>query len=144
MRCLKRNQRYFWYAVYTGEAEQVDVDGLYTGDIGPGYGEPVRMKANISAAKGAVEQELFGADIQYSKTIATEDLACPITEESAIWIGIEPTDKAGKAVPHNYVVKGIAESLNHIIYAVDEVKQSTAKTSGSSDTPDDTEIEGDG
>ena len=124
VRCLKRNQKSFWYALYLDEVEQTDSDGLYTGEIGPGYETPVQMKANISASKGTADTELFGKDLQYSRTIVTDDLACPITEESAIWIGREPKDENKNAIPHNYVVKGIAESLNHIIYAVAEAEQS--------------------
>lgn len=124
VRTLKRNQKTFWYALYLDEVEQTDSDGLYTGDIGPGYGEPVQMKANISASKGNAELELFGEDLKYSKTIATDDLSCPITEESAIWIDREPEDENKNAIPHNYVVKGIAKSLNHIIYAVAKAEQS--------------------
>lgn len=126
MRCLKRNQKSFWYALYNGETEQKDSDGLYTGEIGPGYETPVQMKANISASKGTADTELFGKDLQYSRTIVTDDLSCPITEESAIWIGRNPTDKSGNPVPHNYVVRRIAESLNSIVYAIQEVKATAA------------------
>lgn len=124
MRCLKRNQRFFWYALYNGETELTDSDGLYTGEIGPGYETPVQMKANISASKGTADTELFGEDLQYSRTIATDDMNCPITEESAVWIEREPVDGEGNAVPHNYVVKGVAKSLNHIVYAVAKAEQS--------------------
>ena len=124
MRCLKRNQKSFWYALYKRETEQKDSNDLYTGEIGPGYETPVQMKANISASKGTADTELFGEDLQYSRTIVTDDLSCPITEESAIWIDREPEDENKNAVPHNYVVKAIAESLNHIIYAVAEAEQS--------------------
>lgn len=123
MRCLKRNQRFFWYALYNGETELTDSDGLYTGEIGPGYETPVQMKANISASKGTADTELFGEDLQYSRTIVTDDLSCPITEESAIWIDREPEDENKNAVPHNFVVKGIAKSLNHIVYAVAAAEQ---------------------
>ena len=124
MRGLKRNMQSFWYALYNGETEYVDDDGNYTGDIGPGYGEPVRMKANISASRGSSGFELFGTDLQYSKTISTCDMACPITEETAIWIDCEPSDENDVPIPHNYVVKGIAKSLNSIVYAIAEADRS--------------------
>ena len=124
MRALKRNQKSFWYALYSDEVEQIGDDGLYTGDIGPGYEEPVQMKANVSASRGSADAELFGTDLQYSRTIVTTDMSCPITEDSAVWIDREPEDGGGKAVPHNYVVKGIAKSLNSIVYAIAEAEQS--------------------
>ena len=122
MRCMKRNQKSFWYALYTGEAEQVDGEGNYTGDIGPSYAEPVSMKANVSAARGTADTEIFGTDLQYSKTIATDDLNCPITEESILWIDRYPVDDNNEPVPHNYVVAGIAKSLNSLLIAIREVK----------------------
>ncbi|MBQ6479730.1 MAG: hypothetical protein IJI45_01305 [Anaerolineaceae bacterium] len=122
MRCLKRNQRFFWYALYNGETELTDSDGLYTGEIGPGYETPVQMKANISASKGTADTELFGEDLQYSRTIATDDMNCPITEESILWIERSPVDDNNEPVPHNYVVAGIAKSLNSLLIAIREVK----------------------
>ena len=125
MRCLKRNNKTFWYALYVGETEKVDGSGNYTGEIGPGYSEPVSMKANVSAARGNADTELFGTDLQYSKTILTDDLGCPITEQSILWIDCSPTDGSGRPVPHNYVVAGIAESLNNLLIAIREVKVTT-------------------
>lgn len=122
MRCLKRNKKTFWYALYVGETEKVDGSGNFTGEIGPGYSEPVSMKANVSAARGDADTELFGTDLQYSKTILTDDLGCPITEQSILWIDCSPTDGSGRPVPHNYVVAGIAESLNNLLIAIREVK----------------------
>lgn len=124
MRGLKRNMRPFWYALYDGETEYTDSDGNYTGDIGPGYRTPVRMMANISASRGSSGFELFGSDLQYSKTISTCEMDCPITEETAVWIDLEPVDESGNSVPHNYVVKGIAKSLNSIVYAIAEADRS--------------------
>ena len=122
MRAVKRNQQPFWYALYSGETEQVDEEGNYTGEIGPGYETPVLQYANISAARGNTDTDVFGTDLKYSKTISTCDMSCPITEESAIWIGIEPEDDNGNPIPHNYVVVKVARSLNSIQIAVQEVK----------------------
>lgn len=124
VRALERNKQSFWYALYNGETELTDEDGNYTGDMGISYGEPVQMKANISAAKGSAGFELFGSDLQYSKTIVTTEMDCPITEESALWIGENPTDEDGNDMPHNYVVRGIAKSLNSIVYAIAEADRS--------------------
>lgn len=140
MRALKRNKQKFWYALYDSETELTDDDGNYTGEIGPSYEDPVLMKANISASKGSTGFELFGSDLQYSKTIVTDEMDCPITEETALWIGMSPFSEedcvAGAAVAgitvcgrhdgskHNYIVRGIAKSLNSIVYAIAEADRS--------------------
>ena len=137
MRAVKRNMQPFWYALYTGETEQTDGEGNYTGEIGPGYAEPVQMYANISAARGTADTEIFGVDVQYSKVIATCDTDCPITEESAIWIGRNPEDADKNPVPHNYVVARVARSLNSLLIAVQEVKITGAGEPPEPPVPDD-------
>ena len=122
MRAVKRNQQPFWYALYSEETEQVDGEGNYTGEIGPSYGSAVQMYANISAARGNADTDVFGTDLKYSKTIMTCDMSCPITEESILWIGIEPEDANKNPMPHNYTVVKVAKSLTNIQIAVEEVQ----------------------
>ena len=114
MRGLARNKTTVYYALYTGDTENT-VDGLYTGETIPSYGTPQELGANVSAARGTSEIDLFGINVSYTKTIVVDDTDCPIDEHSILWIGIEATS------PHNYEVVGVAKSLNHITYAVQEV-----------------------
>lgn len=116
MRCLNRNKQTFYYALYKGEVEEVDADGNYTGERTTEYDDPVKMKANISAARGESSYNPFGIETNYSKTIVTDDMKCPIKEDSILWIGIEPTEA------YNYVVVKRAVSLNTISLAIREVQ----------------------
>ena len=120
MRTLNRNKQTIYYALYKGEEEVVDSYGDPTGEIIPSYDEPVMLRCNVSASRGTADSELFGINLDYSKTLCVEGTDCPIDEESILWIGRTP-DKDTK---HNYVVRAVAKSLNNTVYAVKEVKVS--------------------
>lgn len=115
MRTLKRNQQNVHYALYVGKTEKIDSNGYRTGQYVTEYTEPTLLKAVISANRGEASQEMFGINTNYSRTMITEDMRCPIDENSIIWID-KPTEK-----PHNYVVVQVAKGLNSIAYALREV-----------------------
>jgi hypothetical protein len=115
MRSLNRNKRQIYYALRTGERQNVDDYGNETGESTPTYGQRRALGVNISAATGQEAVEAFGSFTGYSRTMCVADNACPIEEDSIIWFGIEPTK------PHNYIVVRKAESKNGILYALQEV-----------------------
>lgn len=127
MRNLNRNERTIYYALYRGDTENTD-GNLYTGEIVPSYDSPVAIKANVSAARGTADIDLFGVNISYNKTVIVDDMSCPINEHSRLWINTAPTDANGLDVPHNYEVVMVAKSLNHITYAVQQVDFSLPPT----------------
>lgn len=115
MMCLDQNKQTVYYALLSSVTELTDTEGNYTGEYAPVYSTPVEMRANVSAARGTSDVEQFGINTPYSKTIVTDDLSCPIAEDSVLWIGVPTT------APYNYTVAQIAKSLNSITYAVEEV-----------------------
>lgn len=121
MRCLNRNKRKFWYCLYMGsDTERVDEWGNATGEFPPIYGEPVEMMANISPASGRSNIDVFGALENYDKVIVTSDMNCPIDERSVLYVDKEP----GAGEQHDYIVRRVAKSLNHISIAIGKVKVS--------------------
>ena len=116
MRELKRNRRTVYYALYSGVQELTDASGNYTGEYAPTYATPVAVEMNVSAAKGSADQEQFGIDTPYTKVLVTTDMACPIAEDTVLWIGKTPTSG-----DYNYVVSRVAKSINSISIAVREV-----------------------
>lgn len=122
MRNLNRNESTIYYALYKDSEEAKDSDGLYTGEDVPEYFPAVAIRASVSAARGTSEIDLFGVNTPYTKTVIVDDVGCPIDEHTILWIDREPTEKDGTAVAHNYEVVQVAKSLNHIAYAVREVK----------------------
>jgi len=120
MRTLKRNQQPVYYALYEGKTNSVDQYGDPTGEPVVTYSTPTLIMCNVSPSRGTADAELFGINLEYSKTLCIEDVNCPIQEDSILWIGRTPENET----PHNYIVKAVARSLNHVVYAVDEVKVS--------------------
>lgn len=139
MRSLKKNKQKLYYATYSDEIPvyESDEDGKikYTeidGEMVPipigtmaGYNKPVVFYANISAGKGDVQADVFGSSVDYSRTISTCDMTCPITKLTRIWIGCEPKYKDDGTVDGdsaNYEVAAPpAKSLNGIVIAIKEL-----------------------
>lgn len=119
MRLVRRNLRTVYYKLYQGFSPLLDEDGYETGEPEIEYGEPVEMKANISPASGSAQREQFGNLEDYDKVMITDDMNCPINENSLLYV--DETDLEAEA---DYVVRRVAKSLNHISYAISKVKVS--------------------
>lgn len=122
MKAMERNKKKFWYALYERSEPILDEDGNEVGEQSV-YGNPVKEKGNISAASGSTENDLFGVNAVYTKTINPMPNNCPIDESSILWIEVEPViEEDGRTVTaHDYVVSQVAESLNHKAYAISRV-----------------------
>lgn len=136
MRTLKRNERKFYYCLYADKTPIVDDYGNETGESIVTYQDPVEMKANISPATGQSNTEQFGNLENYDKVIVTDDLNCPIDENSVLFIDKEPeytevlthtttaitTQDETVSIPvFDYTVRRVAKSLNSISIAVKKV-----------------------
>ena len=122
MKAMERNKQKFWYALYERSEPILDEDGNEVG-VQSIYGNPVKEKGNISAARVSTENDLFGVNAVYTKTINPMPNNCPIDESSILWIEVEPViEEDGRTVTaHDYVVSQVAESLNHKAYAISRV-----------------------
>lgn len=136
MRSLKKNQQPFHYATYSeeikvykrdenGNIEYVEIDGsLVPIEIGTvaGYNEPVLFYANISAGRGDAQADVFGSNVDYTRTISTTDMTCQIDELTLIWINNKVEYNADGTVNSDsadYKVAAYpAKSLNNIVIAI--------------------------
>ena len=124
MRNLRKNQRDMWYALYDKKIPILDENGDETGDYKMGYGPPVFFQASLSAGKGSVRANVFGVDVDYTRTISTTDMDLPITETSLIWYKTKPVLlEDGTADPNSAdyeVAAPPADSLNVLVIALRE------------------------
>lgn len=144
MRVLERNKQDIWYALRLDESYVTDENGLKTGEKAQTYGEPIKDRMSMAISSGAnnlgsqgiAELELYGITTGYTHRAVTENLDCPMNEESLVWYGIEPTrtvritsevngelvtTEQTVSVPHNFTVVRKAKSLNHLIFYLKEV-----------------------
>lgn len=135
MRSLKKNMQKLYYSLYSDQITEYETDGAgnivydeIDGEQIPrikaeraGYNNPVLFNANISAAKGTSDAEVFGVALDYTKTISTTDMTLPISETSLIWFETEPVYRQDDAVDESsadYSVVAVARSLNNVVYAL--------------------------
>lgn len=131
MRSMIRNQKSFYFAPYESKREILDEYGNLTGEQELVYGNPIKAQGNISAAQGEVQTRQFGESETYDKVIVMDNPNTPINEYSVLWVDVVPvlsTDGAvvlnndgTEVVPHDYVVKKVARSLNGVSIAISKV-----------------------
>ena len=80
MRCLLRNTRDFYFALYSGKKEIEDEYGNTTGEYEVLYSNLIKCKGNISAAQGEVQSRQFGDSESYDKVIVLDNVDIPIDE----------------------------------------------------------------
>lgn len=136
MRTLIRNKRAFYYCLYKEDEPIIDEYGNESGESIVTYYEPVEMVANVSQATGQSNTEQFGNLENYDKVIVTDDMDCPIDENSVLFIDKAPefkdvqthtataitmTDKTVSVPVPDYIVRRVAKSINSISIAVRKV-----------------------
>ena len=136
MHVLERNKQSIWYANPNGFTYKTDSNGFKTGTKDITYDLPTELRMSMAISSGAnnlgsqgiAEVEPYGIVTGYTHRAVTDDLTCPITEESRIWYGIPATKTVivgGKettvATPYNFVVVRKSKSLTHLTYYLKEV-----------------------
>ena len=144
MRILSRNKKDIWFANRLADSYVTDNNNLKTGEKRQTYAAPVKARmsmaissgANNLGSQGVASLEPYGIVTGYTARAVTEDMNCPMGEQSKVWYGILPTHTETRTTtvngqttqenlevpnPHNYVVVRKAKSLNHLIFYLKEV-----------------------
>lgn len=88
MRCLLRNKTEFEYLPYDGVDTDLNAYGEHTGELYRTYGQPIRMRGNISTPSGHTNPTFYGDDIRYTHTLVMEHPREEINEYGIIrWKG---------------------------------------------------------
>lgn len=119
MRVVRRNRRHVAYAFYQGVTDVVNEDGELTGEHEISYSEPVKALMNVSGGRGQANINLFGIGSSSMRTIVTEDLETPFSEETVFWVERDPDTE-----PFDYRVVNISRTVNQVVIAIDEVSKS--------------------
>lgn len=123
MKLMKRNLKPVHYCLYADRVPLLDDDGNETSEQRIVYGEPVKLMCSVSPATGYAQANMFGNLESYDKVLITDDMTCPIDENTVLFVDKEPEFRDGKPI-FDYTVRRVAKSLNAISYAVSKVKVS--------------------
>ena len=121
MKPAKKNLRKMWYALYSDKIPIKDKDGNPTFETQSGYYDPVQFEANLSSGTSTLDEQPFGANVQYDRIILVYDMDCPIDEHSLIWVKNEPEYKGFIVDPKSAdyeVAAAPIDSLNVIRIAI--------------------------
>lgn len=127
---MEINKTTIWYSnLIRGETEPIlDRHGLKTGDYRQKYTPPVALWAVLSesiglnnlTAQGVADLKPYGVVTNYTHRMITEDMDCPMDEESIIWNGTNPGDNPYD-VPYNFKVVRVSKTLNYKMYYLRQV-----------------------
>lgn len=128
---MEINKSTIWYSnLVKGESVPIlDEHGLKTGDYMPKYTEPTAIRVALSesiglnnlTAQGIAELRSYGITTNYTHRMITEDMECPINEESIIWHDNDPGDNPYD-VPYDFRVIRHSKTLNYKMYYLRQVK----------------------
>lgn len=141
MKTLARNKQVVWYALASGKTEIIDENGFRTGQYKVEYEKPVKTRMNIRWDDSAVRLEGFGLNGSGRRRLVTDDMNCPITLGTILWIAKVPelvdenaivdeaevdvaevgNDDRLAELPNYYVCQVPQKSLTQIVYVVEEV-----------------------
>lgn len=111
MKTLKRNHITIYYAKPLGMTDTTDDYGNDTGEPELSYSAPIRYKRfSFGARQGVITLEPFGLSDGYLQPLVTDDMDCPITEATRIWIGKCPCK--GDGTDYTHVVEAVIPSIN--------------------------------
>lgn len=117
MRCMERNKKTIYYSRLVSTTYNTDSNGFKDGTVTTNYSDPVTLRINVAPASGYTDLVNYGLNSSYLRTLITDDMNCPINEETRIWIDITPSSTNS----HNYIVTEVAKSLNCIKYTIKRV-----------------------
>ena len=120
MKLLKRNLKTIHYCLYKEKEPILDDDGNETGEYQIGYEEPVSLDCSISSATGNVQVEMFGDLEAYDKVLITDDMNCPIDENTMLFVD-KDVEQSEDRYLFDYMIRRVAKSLNCIAIAVSKV-----------------------
>lgn len=114
------NTTRIWYAKFAGSDFEVDENGDFTGAKKPKYSAVSTYRGNLSPARGVAENDIFGSNLRYSKTLSVSKMTLGIDEQTIIWDTEPVLDAKGEVDPKTakYRVVGVAKGHYHIHYAL--------------------------
>lgn len=125
MKVLRRNCITVYYALVDTETDTYDEYGNLTGSPTLTYKQPVRARMAFGVRNGGIVSTPHGLENSYRQMLITDDLHCPITDGTILWVNACPMNSDGEMTPHTHIVSGVFPSLNNIVYRLEEAVPET-------------------
>ena len=124
---MEINKTTIWYSNLTGKEPTRDEHGLING-FRQSYTNPKAVRVALSesiglnnlTAQGVAELRSYGITTNYTHRMITEDMDCPIDEESIVWHDRDPGNNPYD-VPYNFRVIRVSKTLNYKMYYLRQV-----------------------
>ena len=114
MKLMNRNKRTVYYCLYQGEEALTAPDGSLSGEYRIRYSEPVELAACVSLPGGKTECGPFGNLQSYERVVLTDNIGCPIDEQTVFFLDKEPEFNSDGLPLYDYAVRCVAKSLNFL------------------------------
>ena len=115
MKTLKRNHITIFYANPIGVTDAKDSFDDFIGEPEVNYEAPKPYKRfSWGARQGVITLDPFGIADGYLQPLVTDDMCCPVKDNTRLWIGVCPYDSEGKLRAHTHVVESVIPSINVI------------------------------
>ena len=124
MRLLARNLQKVWACQFLKSEMIPDQDGRPTGAYRNAYSEPLELDMNVSPNRGEADKEMFGVNLDYERVAIANDIPCPITETSILFVDKRPEQNKDGDYVNDYIVVKRAPSINIAAYAIRKVNLS--------------------
>lgn len=121
MKTMLRNLKSVWYCNYLGKEPMMGDDGYETGEYRVVYSDPVEIRCNVSASKGAAQNEMFGNLDASDRVLVIDEITLPINENTVMFIDKEPEFDNDGSPLYDYRVLRVGVSLNSTSIAVSKV-----------------------
>lgn len=113
MRELRKNQTGLWYVNRTGETDETDVDGNFTGEKVPTFSTPVKVRLSLYPSNDFIINRIFGKD--YSCDMIASSNSISLNENTLLFLTEPSTDYENS---YDYTISRISPSLNSYNYGL--------------------------
>lgn len=115
MRTLEKNKSNLWYVYKTGEHDEVDDNGHYTGVSIKTFSTPTKVEINIYPSGSTIVEQTFGKDASLDMVAVSNDLEFEI---DGLLFESEPLVTDDYTQTYTYSIDRLAKSLNTITYGL--------------------------
>lgn len=111
MRTSEKNKKSIYVSLCLGTEDELDEEGLYTGNVIKKYSSPTLTKINMYPANGSISRDIFGENARLDMMMVTVGSPFSISDV------FTETDNISSG-KYDYYVSTMKKSLNNTYYGL--------------------------